>query len=690
MSNESQPQESPKRLIISDPEGHDLKLLLNNPNFKPNEKNKVIILGDVIDSTNYNGNQNEPGLHPDNTVKEEYKKVRCYNIRNLLFIKENQPHVQVTYGNRDLNKVKCLALLQFADGTKWWEKTLDMLLDDNFTLNDNSWKVTDKELINNWNTYWKGPKWDPTPIGAENTFLRRYYLIFGIDNTNGTMSAHENIHAIYDELKQTKQIDLPKDLDENKDDNDDVKKQKLEKKAKICLAVYMRMLYPTKSVKEIAAKFEKKNYNNPDYYSGNTQTQHGGGQDLYYFCNGLLNHLYTDPHNQAIIVEEKRNDVNIFSHGGITNKFIEHYKKYKKETFDADFEPLKKSIPYFQQHKGGYYRNDLTKEISFEDLKTCADNYNAGFNNKVNDMYQHLSTYENKSTDVNFNQLCQTIMELGHHSVPHNGKISEFSMKNVGPIMPGLPSLRGNESFLIEGKTVRQFIGHVPLGIGAVIDLYQNNNKRQSHYIINCDINNIVLRSPHLDFSEPTNNYLYFELMNDNTINQHYQAKYNPKIFKQPNNNKNGRINPIKIYDSVDNKYETQNMLNLTNNTVTINTDDIIEKYTKCIKVSKQNDFHGIMNINNTEYCLFSYTANWTQYPFVIEKSKLLGETQPNQLTGGMNLLNLIRGTKKRSTSGKGRKTRRGQGNGKAQKKSQSKGKSSRRGKKGSTKSRKC
>ena len=81
--------------IISDPEGRDIMDMVKKSNEESYE-NKILILGDIIDSTNVDLSENK--------LNTTYN-----NIKNLINCVTND-NIKYVFGNRDINKLKVLSL----------------------------------------------------------------------------------------------------------------------------------------------------------------------------------------------------------------------------------------------------------------------------------------------------------------------------------------------------------------------------------------------------------------------------------------------------------------------------------------------------------------------------------------------------------------------------------------------------
>ena len=208
--------------IFSDYEGTTTTQQIKNVKsiFKEDSNQKCIYLGDIFDNANFN----------DKTIEEQSKgdKSGCIKTENYcaltmlkLFI-DNPDKCRYVVGNRDINKLKLYPLLQFEDGSKWWdegntyEEIISKLLSRTRTGNS-------PFLINSMEYYvpfWKGDltkddtcstkkkdksidlkvNWTTQEQLIIGNLYDRYQKIFGADCKTGTMSADYTIMGLPNEL----------------------------------------------------------------------------------------------------------------------------------------------------------------------------------------------------------------------------------------------------------------------------------------------------------------------------------------------------------------------------------------------------------------------------------------------------------------------------------------------------------
>jgi hypothetical protein len=268
--------------IVSDIEGYIPKSQLEK--IKENiEKQQLIFLGDLFDYTTI-------------AIDVREKPERCCALQLLKLFVDNPNSVRCVMGNRDINKIKMAQLCQFNNKSKWWKKDTEKLygkeLIDNYAkqlieLNDK--KTNDLWLVdgNNFKQLW--PYWNDTNPNISNwkglkldgTLYNRYISIFGVDPSDGTMSAQNTANGICCEIFG------------KVDDNN-------EYKAAVVFVVFARLL-------------------DPELY--------GKGNWEY---DGLLYKYLTE--TPTIAYAEFDNMIMLFSHGGVESTFSSDISKFKNET----------------------------------------------------------------------------------------------------------------------------------------------------------------------------------------------------------------------------------------------------------------------------------------------------------------------------------------------------------------------
>jgi len=188
-------------------------------NLDPTNPKQIVYLGDIFDNTG--------GC-------TSYNNTNYCALKILKYLVDYPEKSRYVVGNRDINKIKLVPLLQFADDSKWWllsesesesktwfqNKTngkiwkkssniqpyeviaINLL---NSSIKSSIWKVeTMEKYIPFWskktelNTHWINK--DGKCIKPMITLYDRFLRIFGLDTSEGTMSAENTLKYIPDEL----------------------------------------------------------------------------------------------------------------------------------------------------------------------------------------------------------------------------------------------------------------------------------------------------------------------------------------------------------------------------------------------------------------------------------------------------------------------------------------------------------
>ena len=294
-----------KIYAISDLEGFypDQVLPIYN-DIKTSKQDEIIICGDIIDST-IKGNPTESIL-----------ELKSNNLKTIFDVVVN-PNICLTFGNRDLNKIKVGPLTELC--YEWKDKEEKNLIDNfnngdleslNITTFYRIFKINEKrwcQNMSNWYPFW-GEKivdnidywkdnYEPRKIVKDSKletclfFERRFHKIFGTDTSIGTMNADNLLKTIPLELGLYNES-LP------------------EYNAFIVLAVFKSML------QKVKFNNDGKLYNilyNPTRYPIINQS----------IFKGLLYSLFTDDKNKMIIKRTDNLNTYLFSHGGVSSDIIE-------------------------------------------------------------------------------------------------------------------------------------------------------------------------------------------------------------------------------------------------------------------------------------------------------------------------------------------------------------------------------
>jgi len=377
-SNKANSTSGKETLLISDFEGTTPTAHFNK--FREYcETKQVIFLGDVFDNTAQYGEESEEieinvadlrskfeNNQEDNEEDEEEdenrlsggknnyctgdvcedpdKKLVCPTDENycalqtIKLLVDNEERCKYVFGNRDINKIKLLPFFQFTgenENNKWWtngesyEEIVNNLFDE-LTKTESPWLVNGAD-IKYFRPFWKKSKedykanriWTKDEPGNINDIYDRFKLMFGKDASEGTMSALVNLKCIPNEIfphsgmqQFYKKIVKYKNLS----DGGDKKNIKLRIRAALTITVYLRMLDKT-------------------LWNGTTEKTHQefGGLD------GYLYYYLTQAPAAYYAMDNRRKNLLLFAHGGITKQFvnssgnidIDKYAANDPETWDS-------------------------------------------------------------------------------------------------------------------------------------------------------------------------------------------------------------------------------------------------------------------------------------------------------------------------------------------------------------------
>ena len=461
--------------IISDPEGFDL---MKQGEYNPTVKTtKLYVCGDILDST---GDISTP-------ERLAAKSYNLNNIRNCLI----HDNIHLIFGNRDLNKIKCKYLCVLNGDTPHIKNFNggDIILDaaTYHELCIELHEQTDKTAIwkakmNNWYPFWGGIKKDKGGLNDKgqtnqkdwsidtkydtNIFLTRFYEIFGPDTTAGTMSAQNLLETIFKEINITK-ITL---------NGDSLK----DYKAFLVLAIFRSMC--------IKSNFKETEI---DKITNSSQVK------------GWLIKLY----EKGKIVDYVEDKINLYvmSHGGITKNLVkgeEHLSKMKNTLKSKSTDEIKNILTdaskfYGNVQAGGYIKTDVSDSdlIKCDELKIKLNAMQQSIKNSIDEI--NKKDYIDKP-DADMLYLfiltsgfdCNSFMKKYMPNGTQNTNCTDIvSSEKYGPVMPGIYNMR-DLMFLCTDKTLYQFIGHKPVGFGAIIDKFTTGDKTHKGFLITLDNSN--------------------------------------------------------------------------------------------------------------------------------------------------------------------------------------------------------
>ena len=599
--------------VISDPEGYHVCQLAHEQNRDAAPEHKMLVLGDLMDYTLGEGD------NFNNFATEKLKPLREAKSNSFASVKyclEPQAKVKVLFGNRDLNKLKLLPLGLITDSEnkkygKWWE-TGSTYLD---AANDlvakisgtHNWAISS---MANWKPFWrynsdekiyKTPaakceiwsKDDPKLVTDDSKMycLERYYLVFGSDCQQGTMSAQNTLFGVaqecgvFDEIFQKHQTllnDCASDSKApgtnyllevaNKSGNEEFKND-CELAAALVFTVYMDALYGTgeptagKPFTGVLHKF---------FNAANT-----------YFC------AYAD--NGA----GKSANLLTFSHGGMRADF---FNNCELKDNAAEYFPESDTILNNAYQKGGYLGTGVEAVLTSVKIKEKISSYNKSMKTTLRKAIDFYHTNLESESPNKFDKPTAKLLVNLVISVPH-GKGDSCMNSNSSPIMPGINGYRGKPIVVSDAK-LYQFIGHGPMGFAPTIDKYLSANAKMASYLINLDISNSLFgQFGHLSKEKISENYSYVEVsFNGTTLTAKSNVNvmlnsYPIEIDKQPESDKSiNTIDTITIND--------HNLLTLLSGKDS--TDFFKNKLQLSEKDIRPTNYHGQITIKGKQFDLFT------------------------------------------------------------------------------------
>jgi hypothetical protein len=448
--------------IVSDPEGFRIPDVFSDE--------ELYICGDLIDST-IKGKKND------------FLKLKSHNLYNIQkCVKAN--NIFLAFGNRDLNKLKCRYLCELKiineDAieliTKFNTGNIELTYTNYQNIKDAKpeWVENHKNWYPYWNTsnpifkkdnlnyeffktYWIGT----TDEQKKNMFKHRYDTIFGVDPTVGTMSADNVIDAISEEIN----LDLTGVPEDEKEDF----------KAFVTLAIFKSMCMNN---------FQKYNQEIKDLKTIKNSNQ----------VRGWLCEMYRKQQSCYMLLDESTN-VYLLSHGGISSTLIKDPEILSRMRDDLVKNPLRDIISdsdkFYQNLKGGFYDKFTNTAIENVNLTKRINRINQIIKESINSFITSGTKKDVKfllTIATGFN--CNNFKSLLNPLQPEIDCTNLPTPLDIGPIMPGIESLR-KSMFIMENRTIYQIIGHKPIGINTIVDLYETGNDKS--VLINLDISNTFM-----------------------------------------------------------------------------------------------------------------------------------------------------------------------------------------------------
>jgi hypothetical protein len=573
--------------VISDPEGYHVCQLAHEADKTAEPKNKMLVLGDLMDYTLGGGDNGNNFATIKLTLLREAKS---NSFKSIKYCNQHQDKVKVLFGNRDLNKLKLLplGLITNAEGKydKWWETGLTYLEAAEQLIeklkNGSNWAILS---MKNWIPFWNAKRaehWNNDPrlenMTGKMSCLERYYLIFGIDGPHGTMSAQNNLFGVAQECGQKvynsifgKHAGLLEGLTvhktnylleiANKPENTDFNKDCV-LAAALVFTVYMDALYG------IGEPTDGKPFTGVLHRFFNAENT--------YFCA------------YAQLGESTTPNLLTFSHGGMRAEFFTNceLKDTAVEYFTND------ALLNDAYQKGGYLGTGVETNLSISKITKQINDYNKSMKTTLRKAIDFYHTNLESESPNKFDKPTAELLVNLVISVPH-GKGDSCMNSNSSPIMPGIAGYRGQPIVVSDAK-LYQFIGHGPIGFAPTIDKYLSKDGKIASYLINLDISNSLFgQFGHLSKEKISTNYSYVEVSFNGTT---LAAKSYVNVAL------NGYA--IDIMNGEQKETKTITQLEISgHNLITLLSG---KNSTDFFKSDKRTNYHGQITIDTLKYDLFT------------------------------------------------------------------------------------
>lgn len=607
--------------VVSDPEGYHVAQLANVTKtvdgYVPPE-NKMLVLGDLFDYTLGAG----PNANNFATDKlKELRNAKSHSFKSAKYCNDNKDNIKVLFGNRDLNKLKLMPLalvtnIENSNYVKWWqesnsyENAAQKLVELIANTGDDGcqWDIP---TMTNWKPFWKpnyntcnhwkepNPMLSSTGVNQNMSCLERFYLIFGVDCAQGTMSGQNTLFGVakecglYDKIFGKYQVDLNNLNPINNNYILNTTNTGLKDAAELAAALVFTV-------------FADAFYGDGEPTAGKPFT-------------GVLNKFFISKNTYYCAYAELNNDLLVFSHGGMRDEFFKCDMDSNLESQVYGDKILGEMVQKQSQTQAGGYVGTNATVISAEDIKARINLYNSqmksGLKKLIGD-YQHLvNVVSTKNIKPTAELLLNLVISAPY--VAPEGSVSCFH-RHASPIMPGLdhplpgekPNAYRANPICAQGKTLYQFVGHFPLGFAPTIDKYTTGSDGITSYAINLDVSNSLFgQFDKLDISKIYGNYSYVEV---NTSNNTLKLLSNVNVG----------ILPQEI-EGIDGKPVLKQIL--------INGYDLLslpKNKPQIPNLNQQPDlnYHGQIEYNNIVYHIFTYLIGFTVHIYVTYEQKSVAE----------------------------------------------------------------
>lgn len=482
--------------VISDYEGEKL------PDVK--EGDHCIICGDILDSTG--------GGTLDYATGKIGNYSRNYNLRNIIKIVSEPDKYTLIYGNRDINKFKTgpLTMLEYVCnrlGTSPDAPVKNVVEANDAVFNFNfgtvpiselkklydilkelsskqciKWKASTKHWLPFWNNkltntlyetqagtqaektaiYWAE---DDTKL-TETPFLSRFNKIFGVDGAVGSMSAQNLLYTIPLELIELGYFDtnlnLKKQLEQYLIDKKQGVSVSQTEISDDFLAFITLLVFRTMCV-DPTIKTSSTETSPDTIFSDKNLMSGDNTKNKKINLKGLLHKFYNCPNAIFVGYMNFKNQLILFSHGGITSEVMSEYE-CQIAVLRAHIENNSAKL----SQRGG--AKTYTSTSIIKTLETVQS--------KMDKLMQDVMKQKEfiPTPEMLF------IMAL---SAPFKPKSLPEQFVTMSPINPGIDVVLSNKFYCSDKKLV-QIFGHVPKGFGT--GLYKFNQDQHELNIVNVDI----------------------------------------------------------------------------------------------------------------------------------------------------------------------------------------------------------
>jgi hypothetical protein len=498
---------------------------------KEKENKKIIICGDVIDSTIAG-----KGIYQE----ERFRMLKSNNIKTIYDIVTN-PNIFLTFGNRDLNKMKVGPLSELKSISDASDNLINQFNNGELNLDFSTYQSFSKlrldwvQKMSNWYPFWGGAISDKICYWRDDNqpekggfFERRFQKIFGADTSIGTMSAGYLLETI------------PLELGLYKKENDDYN-------AFVVLAVFKSML-------------KKKDFNDKEqqlykfFYSddGKVKKPIEDKKINQSYFKGLLYTLFTSDKNDMIIKKCKcdidstiygvklkcscpdESHMYLFSHGGVSSDIIKGntLDELSKLLEDGKTTVLREKLTDANKF-GGYYakleNSNKTNKVIIEKItifnKKIKETIKAIFDEDYTKIFKPSNnmlllliasaTFDCKSF---YTKTFDKTLGIDEKKSKAETECAGLDILNISSeftsTMAGIKRLRNKDKIFFNNSKLYNIFGHNPNGFLPAIDLFENNSQSKT-YLINLDTSNTFLSSD-ANIYDKENSYSYIKIDKDN------------------------------------------------------------------------------------------------------------------------------------------------------------------------------